>query len=154
MIDKNKVVKLVKEKLDEGMFLVDVLVTKNNSIQVFVDGFDGVTIEKCVEISRNIEHNLNRDKEDFELQVSSPGLTERFKVPEQYQKYKLKEVEVKTKEDIKLTGILKDVNPDSLVIETSVRKKVEGHKKKQLIKKQHILKFKEIQSTKPVISFK
>lgn len=154
MINKNEVIKLVNEKLEKGMFLVDIMVTKNNSIKVFVDGFDGITIEKCVEISRNIEHNLNRDEEDFELQVSSPGLTEGFKVFEQYEKYKLKEVEVTTNDDTKISGILKEVNKDSVVVETSIRKKVEGHKKKQLIKKQHILKFKEIQSTKPVISFK
>jgi len=154
MIDKSKVVKLVQEKLEKGMFLVDVSVSKNNSISVFIDSVEGLPIEKCVEISRNIEHNLNRDEEDFDLQVSSPGLTEGFRVIEQYYKYQSKEVEIKTNQDLKLTGILKNVSENSVVIETSSREKVEGHKKKQLITKEHILNFNEIKSTKPVISFK
>ena len=153
MINKERVIDLVKEKLSDDMFLVEVSVSKTNNINVFVDGFNGITIEKCVEISRNIEHNLDREDEDFELQVSSPGLTENFKVFEQYLKYKLREVEIVTSEELSLSGVLIEVNKDELVLETKNREKVEGHKKKQLITKQHILKFNEIKSAKPVISF-
>ena len=154
MIDKKKVIKLVEEKLDERMFLVDVSVSKNNVINVFVDSFDGITIEKCIEISRNVEHNLDREAEDFELQVSSPGLTEGFKVKQQYVKYKDREIEVDTETGEHFEGVLKDVNDEEITLETSKREKVEGHKKKQLIVREHKLKYNEIKSAKAVITFK
>lgn len=154
MVDKEKIIKLVEEKLDEKMFLVDVLVSKTNIINVFVDSYDGLTIEKCIEISRNVEHNLDRETEDFELQVSSPGLTEGFKVRQQYLKYKDREVEVDTKNGEHFEGILKDVNNEEFTLETSKREKVEGHKKKQLIVREHKFKYNEIKSAKAVITFK
>ncbi len=154
MIAKTKVLELVKEKLDSSLFLVDVSVSTSNIIHIFVDSFDGLTIEKCIEISRHVEHSLDREEEDFELQVSSPGLTESFKVKEQYIKYKGKEVEVMTSEDVFLSGVIIETNDDGFVLETSKREKVEGHKKKQLIVEKHNLKFDEIKSAKAVISFK
>ena len=116
MIDKEKVIKLVEEKLDEKMFLVDVSVSKTNAIDVFVDGFDGMTIEKCIEISRNVEHNLDREEEDFSLQVSSPGLTESFKVKQQYIKYQGREVEVVTGSGEQITGTLIEVSDDEITV--------------------------------------
>lgn len=154
MIEKTKVLKLVEEKLGDNMFLVDVSVSKSNVIHVFVDSFEGLTIEQCIEISRHVEHNLDREEEDFELQVSSPGLTESFKVKEQYIKYNGKGVEVLTSDSVQLTGVMKDVDDEGITLETSKREKVEGHKKKQLIVKKHKLKFDEIKSAKAVISFK
>jgi ribosome maturation factor RimP len=154
MIDKEKVIKLVEEKLDEKMFLVDVSVSKTNAIDVFVDGFDGMTIEKCIEISRNVEHNLDREEEDFSLQVSSPGLTESFKVKQQYVKYQGREVEVVTGSGEQITGTLIEVSDEEITVETSSREKVEGHKKKQLIVKKHTIKYDGIKSAKAVISFK
>ena len=154
MIDKTKVLKLVEEKLEENMFLVDVSVSRGNVIHVFIDSFEGLTIEKCIEISRYVEHSFDREEEDFELQVSSPGLTESFKVKEQYIKYKDREVELITLEDDALTGVILAVNENGITLETSKREKVEGHKKKQLIVKEHNLKFDEIKSAKAVISFK
>ncbi len=73
MIDKEIIKKLVEEKLDDKMFLVDISVSERNVIHVFVDSYDGLTIEQCVTISRHVEHSFDREEEDFELQVSSPG---------------------------------------------------------------------------------
>ena len=154
MIDKAEVVKLVEEKLEKNMFLIDVMVNKSNVVNVFVDCFDGLTIGQCVEISRHVEHSFNREEEDFELHVSSPGLNESFKVKEQFYKYTGREVEILSFLDIRLTGVLKEANEDEIVLETSTREKVEGHKKKQLIVKQHIFKYEEMKSAKAVISFK
>ncbi len=154
MIDKGKVIELVEEKLDENMFLVDVSVSKTNVINVFVDSYEGITIEKCIEISRNVEHNLDRETEDFELQVSSPGLTESFKVRQQYIKYKSREIEVDLTTGEHFKGILQEVNDDEIVVETSKREKMEGHKKKQLIVQENKIKYNEIKSAKAVITFK
>jgi ribosome maturation factor RimP len=154
MIAKADVVRLVEEKLDDKMFIVDITVSTGNVIRVYVDSFDGMTIESCIGISRHVEHSFDREEEDFELQVSSPGLTEGFQVKQQYVKYTGKQIEVVTSDNEKLEGLLKESGDDGIVLETSKREKVEGHKKKQLIVKEHILKYDEIKSAKAVISFK
>ncbi|PIF05821.1 MAG: ribosome assembly cofactor RimP [Draconibacterium sp.] len=154
MIEKAIIQQLAEEALEGNMFLVDVTVNERNVIHVFVDAMDGLSIEKCVKISRHIEHCLDRDDEDFELQVSSPGLTEGFKVLKQYEKYKDKEIEVKTATGEKFVGKLTALDKDGIELETSSRKKVEGHKKKQLVVKKHQLLFAEIEQAKAVISFK
>ena len=154
MIEKAKIQQLVEERLDENMFIVDVSVNERNVIHVFIDSFDGLTIDQCVAVSRHVEHSLDRDDEDFELQVSSPGLTESFKVPEQYKKNEGRKIELVTVEGSKLEGILVEVNSENIVLETSAREKLEGHKKKQLVITKHQLKYNEIESAKAVISFK
>ncbi len=154
MIDKKKVEILVKEKLGDDMFIVDINVSTSNVIHVFVDGFNGITIEQCIGISRNVEHNLDREEEDFALEVSSPGLTESFKVRQQYIKYEGRDVEVEKTDGEKLKGLLKISDEEQIVLETSERKKVEGHKKKQVIVTEHTIKYEDIKSAKAVISFK
>jgi len=154
MINKAQIVSLVNERLEDKMFLVDITVNERNVIDVFIDSFDGLPISKCIDISRHVEHSLDREEEDFELHVSSPGLTHGFKVKEQYIKYTGRQIEVTTKEDKKLEGTLIEAGDIDFELETSTREKVEGHKKKQLIVRKHILKYDEIKSAKAVISFK
>ncbi len=154
MIDKAEIMHLVKEKLNDNMFLVDITVNDRNVINIYVDSFDGLTIDQCVSISRHVEHSLDRDVEDFELQVSSPGLTESFKVIEQYYKYAGKEVEIVPNEGEKLKGFLLEANEEGITLETSSKEKLQGQKKKQVILKKHQYKYEDIKSTKAVISFK
>ena len=154
MIDKALILSLVKERLEDKMFLVDIKVNERNVIDVFIDSSDGLPISQCVAISRHVEHSLDREDEDFELHVSSPGLTEGFKVKEQYIKYTGRQIEVVKEGVKKMEGTLIEAGETGFVLETSTREKVEGHKKKQLIVKKHNLKYDEIQSAKAVISFK
>lgn len=154
MIERETIKRLVEEKLDEKMFVVDISVNERNVINVFVDSFDGLTIDQCIAISRHVEHSFDRDEEDFELQVSSPGLTENFKVTEQYIKYVGRPIQVNTITEEKLEGILQEADNEKIVLETTSREKLEGHKKKLLVVKQHQLKYEEIKSAKAVISFK
>ena len=154
MIDKAKVIELVEERLEDGMFLVEIAVSERNAINVFIDSFDGIKIAECIAVSRHVEHSFDRDEEDFELHVSSPGLNQGFKVKEQYIKYTNRKIEVTLEDDRKLEGKLIEVGETDFLLETSSREKVEGHKKKQLIVKKHLLKYDEIKSTKAAISFK
>lgn len=154
MADKAKIEEFVLQELEEDMFLIDVNVSPSNVIQVYVDSYDGLTIDKCVAISRSIEQKLDREKEDFELQVSSPGLSEPFKVKEQYRKNIGRDVEVVINEGQKLEGELLEADDEGILLKTANREKVEGHKKKQLIVKEHQLKYGEIKSAKVVVSFK
>ena len=154
MLDETRIGKIVEEVLGEQDFLVNVRINKSNVVQVFVDSYEGLSINRCAEISRHLESRLDRDSEDFELQVSSPGLTENFRVREQYLKNRGREVEVVTKNELKFTGILKNIENDFILLEVSSREKVEGKKKKQLVTREHQVGFEDIKSAKVVISFK
>lgn len=154
MIDKKKIENLVLEQLTEKDFLVEVKVSKTNKIEVFVDNFDGISIEKCIQISRFVEHSLDRDVEDFELYVSSPGLDKPFKVIEQYKKNLNKEIEVVTIKEEKIKGILNKVEKNEITITELKKVKKEGSKKKQTKEIEHKININNIKSTKIKILFK
>ncbi|MDD4107592.1 MAG: ribosome assembly cofactor RimP [Prolixibacteraceae bacterium] len=154
MAEKEKIVELVKGQLTENMFLVDVIVNPSNSIQALVDSLNGVTIDECVKISRYLEQQLDRDKEDFSLEVSSPGLTEPFKVREQYLKNTGRNVKILTITGDEMNGELKEATDDFVVIVQKKKEKVEGYKKKQLIIKENKLKYEDIRSAKIIVTFK
>lgn len=143
---------MVEEKLSDTMFIVDISVGSGNAISIVIDSDLGLSIDKCVEMSRHIEHQFDRETEDFSLEVSSPGLTQPFKVLRQYLKNLGKEVEVVTAKGEKLTGILKSAEEGSFSIETTSNTKVEGKK----VTETKIREFfpNEIKTVKPVITFK
>ena len=128
MIDKNHIEKLVNEFIKgTGTFLVAVRISSSNKITVLADTMKDITIDECVAIHRHLEKNLDRDAEDFELQVSSPGLDMPFGVIDQYYKNEGKKVEVVSADGEKFTGILKNVTPGGFELETEV--KVKGRPK-------------------------
>ena len=120
MISKEKVIVLAQERikeLDNGNYLVKVSISSKNVIHVKMDNINGgVSIKDCVSVSRNIEHNLDRESEDFELQVSSPGLDQPFVVKEQYQKNIGKKVNVITTEDKLISGELISSENDEITL--------------------------------------
>ena len=84
MINKETIKQLVNDKIAHSdYFLVDVTVSTSNHIVVEIDNQDGVNIDFCAELSRHIESQLDREVEDYELEVGSAGLTAPFKVIEQ-----------------------------------------------------------------------
>ena len=113
-----------------------------------------VAIEDCVSISRNIEHNLDREEQDFELHVSSAGLDKPFRVKEQYLKNKGQQVKVKLNAGGEIEGALLEVKDDFIIVEELRKERLEGKKKKVLVTEEHELKFEDIKETKIVISFK
>lgn len=154
MITVDKINKLVETKIAEGRnFIVDISVKPGNKITILLDNDDGVSIGDCVEMSRHVEFSLDRESEDFELNVMSPGLTEPFKTVRQYEKYIQKQVEVVTKENKKLSGKLLSVTSEGIQLETKIKEKTEGKKAKQLIISNINLPFNQIKATKVVISF-
>ena len=111
MIDKNVVTRIVDEWLEgKDYFLVDVTVSPDDKIVVEIDHAEGVWIDDCVELSRYIESKLDREEEDYELEVGSAGIGQPFKVLQQYLIHIGKEVEILTKEGKKLEGVLKNDN--------------------------------------------
>lgn len=155
MIDKNRVKTIVEEWLQgKDYFLVDVVVSQDDRIVVEIDHAEGVWIEDCVELSRFIESKLNREEEDFELEVGSAGIGQPFKVLQQYKNHVGKEVETLLKDGRKMTGILKMADESHFVV--AVRKKVkeEGAKRPRWVEEEADLHYEEIKYTKYLISFK
>jgi ribosome maturation factor RimP len=153
MIEKGKIITLIEEKLTEDQFIVEVEVSPANQISVLIDSEKGISIDDCVTISRQIEGNLDREEEDFELQVSSAGLGQPFKVFRQYTKNIGREIEVVLKDGQKMEGILKAVQETSFELESSKKEKVEGKKKKELVTSIHTIAFDEAKTVKNIIKF-
>ena len=122
MVEKQKIQELVEEFVSgTGLFLVSVKVSNANRIIVLADKNEGITIDECATIHRHIENGLDRDKEDFELQVSSPGLDMPFVVMEQYYKNEGRKVEVTDNEGSKFIGNLKNVTAGGFELETKLK---------------------------------
>ena len=155
MIDKRTVCQIVEEWLEgKEYFLVEVSVTSDDKIVVEIDHAEGVWIEDCVELSRFIESKLDREEEDYELEVGSAGVGQPFKVLQQYYNHIGQEVEVLTKKGIKLVGELSDVNENEITLIHDKKVKVEGEKRPKMTSVEEIIPFENIKYTKYLISFK
>ena len=155
MIDRNIVSGIVGEWLeDKDYFLVDVTVSPDDKIVVEIDHAEGVWIDDCVDLSRFIESKLDREEEDYELEVGSAGIGQPFKVLQQYLIHIGREVEVLTKEGKKMDGILKDANEENMTLTIQKKVKPEGAKRPKLVDEDVTYTYDEIKYTKYLISFK
>ena len=154
MISVDKIKEIADNKITEGTnFIVDISIKPGNKITILLDNDQGVSISDCIAMSRHVEFSLDRDTEDFELNVMSPGLTEPFKTIRQYQKNIQNQIDVVTKENNKITGKLISVDNTGIELETKSLKKTEGKKTKQLIIEKINISFYKIKQTKVVITF-
>ncbi len=155
MIDKALIKDIVEEYLlTSDMFLVETSVRPGNIIVVEVDSKEGVSIDDCIALSKHIESKLDRDAEDFELEVGSAGITSPFRIPKQYEKNIGNEIEVLTKGGQKLSGILKSCDDTSFVITITKKIKPEGAKKKIDVEEDLSFTYDEVKYTKYLIRFK
>ncbi|MEI6696654.1 MAG: ribosome assembly cofactor RimP [Bacteroidota bacterium] len=153
MISKQKIADLIEEHLaGTDKFLVEFSVSPFNQIIVFIDGDQGVTISDCIALSRKIESNLDREIEDFELDVSSGGLDLGLRVNRQYIKNIGRTVDVKLNDNTKLSGVLKAVDEHSISLELLPSKKKK--KTDEIVELNKTIDFKDIKETKIVITFK
>ena len=155
MIDKNIISQLVNEKLaSSDNYLVDVVIKPGNLIVVEIDNDEGVCIDDCAELSRYVESHLDREVEDFELEVGSAGITSPFKVLRQYIKNIGNEVEMLLKNGTKLSGVLKAADENGVIVTIEKQVKPEGAKRKITIEEDLSYTFEEIKYTKYLIRFK
>jgi len=154
MTDKVKIEQIVDEFIKgRDIFLVAVRISSTGKITVLVDRREGITIEECAELSRFIEKNLNRDSEDFELMVSSPGLDMPFLVKEQYYKNEGRRIEVLDTDGNKYTGTLKNVTDGGFELESEVKVKT-GGKKKTVELKEISFNYEQVKSAREIVTFK
>ena len=105
-------------------------------------------------MSRFIEAHLNRDEEDFELEVGSAGLGQPFKVAQQYVNFIGKEVEVLGADGKKVQGVLKSVDGNDFVVGVQEKVHVEGKKRPVMQEVEHTYRMDEVKYTKYLINFK
>ena len=151
MITKPQISTLVEESLqDTDLFLVEVKVKPSNVIEVYVDADSAVNIDQCVAISRYVEGKLDRDAEDFELNVYSWGLSGALKLDRQLKKYLGQDVEVKTKELGKFLGKLVSFEAEQVEIAPAPKK---TSKKKPAEEQKNLLLARKSTELKPAIIF-
>jgi len=151
---KQKVKQLIDKALADrkDLFLIDFNVSDNNDIQLTIDGDRGVSIDDVVYLSRQIEHNLDRDEEDFSLKVSSFDITKAFHLKRQFIKNLNRELKVKTDEGEK-KGKLITVDDDKIVLKYKVREPKKTGKGKVTVVKQEKIPFEQIKEAKVVLKF-
>ena len=155
MIEVGVVKALVEEWLSgKDYFLTDLTISPDDRIVVEIDHKDGVWIEDCVELSRFIESGLDREREDFELEVGSAGIGQPFKVLRQYQIHQGDRVEVLKADGKKLVGVLGEADEQGFALTVTEKVKLEGKKRPELVDRDYRLAFDEVKHTKYLIDFK
>jgi len=151
---KHKVEELINEALEKrpDIFVLDFNISDNNDIHLVIDGDKGVTIDDIVFISRQIEHNLDRDEADFSLTVSSVDITKPFHLKRQFVKNLNRKIKVKTNEGEK-EGTLITVDDEKIVLENKVREPKKIGKGKVTVTKQETISFDQIKDAKVVLKF-
>ncbi len=154
MLDQDKVRSLLEQALEEQQaFLIDFQIGAGNLIQVTADTMEGITLEGITAISRGIEHNLDREVEDFELQVSSPGVGSPLQVPQQYEQNVGRDLKVQTTGGEKHKGELIEFDGESIVLQWSERVPKEVGKGKVTVKKDLRINLPEIKEAKVQVRF-
>ncbi|PIE99522.1 MAG: ribosome assembly cofactor RimP [Polaribacter sp.] len=153
-MNQNLVKELLEDALseNESLFLIDLQFLADNKIKVIVDGDEGVSLKECVRISRAIEHNLDREQEDFSLEVTSPDISQPLTVKRQYKKNLNRILKVKTV-DNEFEGELKEVSEDNITLQWNAREPKPIGKGKHTVEKTETILFSEIKEAKVKIVF-
>jgi len=155
MLEKRIVTELADDFLKNSEnYLVGVEISPDNVVVVTIDNDLGVAIDDCIALSKYLESKLDREKEDFELEVGSAGITAPFKVLRQYLKNIGKEVEVLTRDGRKLSGVLKSADDAGFTLTVEKLVKPEGAKRKITVEENLNFHYDEIKKTNYLIRFK
>ncbi|WP_190811106.1 ribosome assembly cofactor RimP [Flagellimonas sp. S3867] len=151
---KEKVTSLLNKALEEhpSLFLIDFTIVGDNTIRVVLDGDEGVNLQDCMNISRAIEHNLDREEEDFSLEVTSAGAASPLELPRQYRKNIGRKLKVRTGEE-ELEGNLTQASEDSITLEWKAREPKPVGKGKVTVQKKRSIPFSEIHEAKVILKF-
>jgi len=154
LMDQNKVKTLVDEALaeNEALFLIDLNFGTEGSIKVIVDGDSGVPLSECIRISRHVEHNLDRENEDFSLEVTTPNITDPITDPRQYTKNIERTLKVKTAEE-SFEGKLMEVTDQGITLFWKTREPKPIGKGKITVEKQQTILLSDIREAKVKIIF-
>ncbi|MHC5200923.1 ribosome assembly cofactor RimP [Myroides sp. LJL119] len=152
---KQKVQELIDQAFEQypELFLIDFTISTDNKIMVTIDGDNGVTLQDCINVSRAIEHNLDREEEDFALEVASAGATAALKFIRQYNKNIGRKLKVVTLEQEKYEATLDSVAQNSIVLKWKTREPKPVGKGKVTVEKEIEIPFEQIKEANVIISF-
>ena len=154
MTFKEKVSELLHKALEErpSLFLIDLTISDANKILVTLDGDNGVTLQDCIDVSRAIEHNLDREEQDFSLEVASAGATSPLKEKRQFKKNIGRTLRVKTAEG-ETEAPLAEVNDEFIVLEWKAREPKQVGKGKETVVKRAEIRYDDIKEAVVIIKF-
>lgn len=152
---RNKIEELLQSFLHEreDLFLIDMKFGTSDNITVILDGDNGVTLQDCLDASRAIEFNMDRDEHDFSLQVMSAGLSEPLSMPRQYRKNIGRDLEVMLEDSTKIEGELTAVNDEKITLTLRYRKPKEVGKGKVDVVEEKEIPYSEIKKALVAVKF-
>ena len=154
MLDKAEVTRVIEQAIEgSDLFVVQVTITRDNIITVDLDSDSSVDIDQCIMVNDAVLAAFDRDVEDYELTVGSYGISSPLLVRRQYDKNIGQEVEVLTRDGRKLKGVLADADDEGFTLTMTVKRKLEGKKRPEMVEEQERFKYSDIKQTKNIINF-
>lgn len=152
---KNKIERLLEDFLKnrEDLFLIDLKISANDDVTIILDGDEGVTLQDCLDASRAVEFNMDREAHDFSLQVMSAGLSEPLSMPRQFKKNIGRSLDILLQNDTRIEGELTKVEEDSITLLLRYRKPKEIGKGKIDVEEEKIIQFQDIKKALVTIKF-
>ncbi|MEN8858650.1 MAG: ribosome assembly cofactor RimP [Flavobacteriaceae bacterium] len=153
-MDQSLVKKLVKEAIseNESLFLIELAFLTGNRIKIIVDGDEGVSVKECIRISRHVENSIDREEEDFGLEVTSPDISHPLVVKRQYNKNINRILKVKTEEE-ELEGTLVAIDEKGISLQWKTREPKPIGKGKVTVEKNVSIAFENIKEAKVKITY-
>ncbi|MBT8205461.1 MAG: ribosome assembly cofactor RimP [Eudoraea sp.] len=151
---KEKVAQLLEQELkaSPSLFLIDFKVTPDQTIKIVIDGDEGVRLKDCVQVSRAIERELDREEYDFSLEVTSAGATAPLVNPRQYIKNIGRKLAVRTAES-KFEGNLAEADENRIILEWKTREPKPVGKGKTTVLKTQEIPISDIEEAKVKLNF-
>jgi ribosome maturation factor RimP len=152
---RERVESLLQGFLEErqDLFLMDLKFSTGDDITVILDGENGVTLQDCLDASRAIEFNMDREEHDFSLQVMSAGLSEPMVQPRQYKKNLGKMIEVQMNDSEKIEGELVNVGEENITLLLKYRKPKDIGKGKVDVEEEKVIPYSDVKKALVVIKF-
>ncbi len=152
---KKKIERLLEDFLEnrEDLFLIDLKISAKDDVTIILDGDEGVTLQDCLDASRAVEFNMDREAHDFSLQVMSAGLSEPLSMPRQFKKNIGRSLDILLQNDTRIEGELTKVEEDSITLLLRYRKPKEVGKGKIDVEEEKIIHFQDIKKALVTIKF-
>lgn len=152
---KKRVEELLNDFLKEreDLFLIDLKISTGDDVTVILDGDNGVSLQDCLDASRAIEFNMDREEHDFSLQVMSAGLSEPLSTPRQFRKNLGRSIDVLLNDSEKIEGELSKVDEEKITLTLKYRKPKEVGKGKVDVVEDKEIPYSEIKKALVAIKF-
>ncbi|SNV47983.1 Ribosome maturation factor RimP [Chryseobacterium taklimakanense] len=152
---RNKIEQLLNDFLAqrEDLFLIDLKISAADDITVILDGDDGVSLQDCLDASRAIEFNMDREEHDFSLQVMSAGLSAPLSMPRQYAKNIGRDLKLLLNDSSETEGELVKADDEKITLILRYRKPKEVGKGKMDVVEEKEIPYSEIKKATVVIKF-